>query len=311
MTWQVLISAPYMIPVIDRFRPWFAEHDIEITVADVQERLEEADLLPIIAKYHGIVCGDDRITKTVIDAAANLKVISKWGTGIDSIDSAYAATKGIPTGRTLDAFTQPVADTALGYILSFARNLPWMDKMMKAGIWDKIPGRALNESTIGVVGVGCMGSAVLRRAKPFGARLLGNDIRTIDPAFVAEVGVEMMDLDSLLEQSDFVSVCCDLNPTSYLLFNDERFKRMKAGSVLVNTARGPVVQEEALVRALQSGKIVGCALDVFEHEPLPKTSALLGMDNVMLAPHNSNSSPKAWERIHHSTLKNLLDGLRG
>jgi D-3-phosphoglycerate dehydrogenase / 2-oxoglutarate reductase len=311
MTWHVLISAPYMIPVIDRFRPWFAEHDIEITVADVQERLEEADLLPIIARYHGIVCGDDRITKTVIDAATNLKVISKWGTGIDSIDSAYAATKGIPTGRTLDAFTQPVADTALGYILSFARNLPWMDKMMKAGIWDKIPGRALNESTIGVVGVGCMGSAVLRRAKPFGARLLGNDIRTIDPSFVAEVGVEMMDLDSLLEQSDFVSVCCDLNPTSYLLFNDERFKRMKAGSVLVNTARGPVVQEEALVRALQSGQIAGCALDVFEHEPLPKTSALLGMDNVMLAPHNSNSSPKAWERIHHSTLKNLLDGLRG
>ncbi len=310
MTWHVLISAPYMIPVIDRFRPWFAEHDIEITVADVQERLEEADLLPIIAKYHGIVCGDDRITKTVIDAATNLKVISKWGTGIDSIDAAYAATKGIPTGRTLDAFTQPVADTALGYILSFARNLPWMDKMMKAGIWDKIPGRALNESTIGVVGVGCMGSAVLRRAKPFGARLLGNDIRTIDPSFVAEVGVEMMDLDSLLEQADFVSVCCDLNPTSYLLFNDERFKRMKAGSVLVNTARGPVVQEEALVRALQSGKIAGCALDVFEHEPLPRTSALLGMDNVMLAPHNSNSSPKAWERIHHSTLKNLLDGLR-
>ncbi|OAN49291.1 hypothetical protein A6A04_04025 [Paramagnetospirillum marisnigri] len=311
MTWNVLISAPYMIPVIDRFRPWFAEHDIEITVADVQERLEESDLLPIIAKYHGIVCGDDRITKAVIDTATNLKVISKWGTGIDSIDSAYAASKGIPTGRTLDAFTQPVADTALGYILCFARNLPWMDKMMKAGVWDKIPGRALNESTIGVVGVGCMGSAVLRRAKPFGARLLGNDIREIDPAFVAEMGVEMMDLDSLLEQSDFVSVCCDLNPTSYLLFNDARFARMKAGSVLVNTARGPVVEEAALVRALQSGRIAGCALDVFEHEPLPKTSALLGMDNVLLAPHNSNSSPKAWERIHHSTLKNLLDGLRG
>ena len=310
MTWNVLISAPYMIPVIDRFRPWFAEHDIAITVAEVNERLEEADLLPIIGQYHGIVCGDDRITQAVIDAAPKLKVISKWGTGIDSIDSAYAATKRIPTGRTLDAFTQPVADTALGYILSFARNLPWMDRMMKAGIWDKIPGRALNESTIGVVGVGCMGSAVLRRAKPFGARLLGNDIREIDPAFIAEVGVEMMGLDALLEQSDYVSVCCDLNPTSHHLFSHAQFKRMKKSAVIINTGRGPVVQEAALVAALTSGEIAGCALDVFEHEPLAADNPLKAMDNVMLAPHNSNSSPKAWERIHHSTLKNLLDGLR-
>ncbi len=311
MTWNVLISAPYMIPVIDRFRPWFAEHGIEITVAEVDERLEEADLLPIIGRYHGIVCGDDRITARVIDAATNLKVISKWGTGIDSIDSAYAASKGIPTGRTLDAFTQPVADTAMGYVLSFARNIPWMDRMMKAGVWEKIPGRALNESTIGVVGVGCMGSAVLRRAKPFGARLLGNDLKTVDAGFVAEVGVEMTDLDSLLAQADFVCVCCDLNPTSHRLFNDARFARMKPGAVIVNTARGPVIEEAALVRALQSGGIAGCALDVFEHEPLPATSPLRGMDNVLLAPHNSNSSPKAWERIHHSTLKNLLDGLNG
>ena len=310
MTWNVLISAPYMIPVVDRFRPWFAEHDMAITVAEVNERLEEADLLPIIGQYHGIVCGDDRITKAVIDAAPKLKIISKWGTGIDSIDSVYAATKGIKTGRTLDAFTQPVGDTQLGYILCFARKLPWMDRMMKEGIWDKIPGRALNESTIGVVGCGCTGGATLKRAKPFGARLLGTDIKPVDAGLIAETGVEMVALDRLLAESDFVSVCCDLNLTSFHLFSDAEFKRMKTSAVIINTGRGPVVDEKALVRALQAGQIGGAAMDVYEDEPLPESSPLRSMDNVMLAPHNSNSSPKAWERIHHSTLQNLLDGLR-
>lgn len=309
MTWNVLISAPYMIPVVDRFRPWFAEHDIAITVAEVNERLEEADLLRLIAPFHGIVCGDDRITPRVIDAAVNLKVISKWGTGIDSIDAAYALTKGIRTGRTLDAFTQPVADSQLGYILAFARRQPWMDRMMKAGVWDKIPGRALDESTVGVVGVGCMGSAVMRRVQPFGARLLGTDIRSIDPGFVAAVGAEMVEFDQVLGESDFVCVCCDLNPTSFHLFNDSAFARMKPTSVVINTARGPVVEEAALIRALQAGSIAGAALDVFEHEPVAPGNPLLAMDTVMLAPHNSNSSPKAWERVHLSTLANLLDGL--
>lgn len=310
MTWKVLVSAPYLIPFIERFRPWFAENGIDITVADVQERLEEEDLLPIIGAYHGMVCGDDRVTPKVIAAATNLKVISKWGTGIDSIDKAACDERGIRICRTRDAFSQPVGDTQLGYILAFARRLPWMDRMMKQGIWEKIPGRALNESTVGVVGIGDSGKATVSRLVGFGCRILGTDIREVEPDFIRTTGIEMTSLDTLLAESDFVSVCCDLNETSHHLFSDAQFKRMKTSAVIINAARGPVIDEKALVRALQAGEIAGAGMDVFEEEPLPSDSPLRGMDNVMIAPHNANSSPKAWERIHWSTLNQLLEGLR-
>lgn len=309
MTWKVLVSAPYMLPVIDRFRPWFAEHDIAITIADVRERLEEAELLPIIAEYHGMICGDDRVTPLVIAAAKNLKVISKWGTGIDSIDKDAAEQRGIRVCRTRDAFSQPVGDTQLGYILAFARKQPWMDRMVKQGIWEKIPGRALYESTCGVVGIGDSGKATVRRLKGFGCRILGADIRQIEPDFISETGIEMVPFDTLLAESDFVSVCCDLNQMSHHLFSDAQFKRMKNTAIIVNAARGPLIDEMALIRALQAGEIAGAGMDVFEDEPLPADNPLRSMDNVMLAPHNANSSPKAWERIHWSTLNQLLDGL--
>lgn len=310
MPWKVLITAPYLLPVMDRFRPWFAANGIEPVVADVNERMEETDLLPLVGDIDGVACGDDRFTARVMDAAPKLKVISKWGTGIDSIDKAAADARGIHVCRTLDAFTEPVGDSTLGYILSFARRLPWMDRQMKSGIWDKIPGRALNESTVGVIGVGATGSGTLRRARAFGAELLGTDIRDVHPGHVKALGVTMVSLDELLARSDFVCVHCDLNPTSHHLMSDAQFKKMKPTAVLLNLARGPVVDEKALVRALQSGTIAGAALDVFEDEPLPADSPLRRMDNVMLAPHNSNSSPKAWERIHLSTLDQLLAGLK-
>lgn len=310
MTWKVLVSAPYLVPFMDRFAPWFAENGIEAVVADVQERLEESDLLPIIGDYHGMVCGDDRVTAQVIAAADKLKVISKWGTGIDSIDKAAAEARGIRVCRTRDAFSQPVGDTQLGYILAFARKQPWMDRMIKQGIWEKIPGRALNESVVGVVGVGDSGKATVRRLVGFGCKILGADIREIEPEFIAETGIEMVGLEELLAQADFVSVCCDLNSTSHHLFSDAQFKAMKTNAVIVNAARGPIIDEKALVRALQAGEIAGAGLDVFEEEPLPADSPLRGMDNVMMAPHNANSSPKAWERIHWSTLNQLLEGLK-
>lgn len=308
--WKVLITAPYMLPVVDRFAEFFAEHGIEAVKADVEERMEEADLLPVIGEYDGIVCGDDRFTPKVMDAAPKLKVISKWGTGIDSIDSAAAAERGIRVCRTIDAFTNPVADSVMGYILSFARRLPWMDVRMKGGNWGKIDGRALNECTIGVIGVGATGSATLRRAAPFGATLLGTDIRDIHPGHLASLAVEMVDLDTLLGRSDFVCVHCELNESSHHLLSTDQFARMQNSAVLINLARGPIVDERALVAALKAGEIAGAALDVFEDEPLPLTSALLKMENVMLAPHNSNSSPKAWERVHWSTLHQLVDGLK-
>lgn len=306
----VLMTAPYMIPFLDRFRPVLADYGIDLIVPDVQERMEEEDILKYAGQFDGTICGDDRYTARVIEACTpRLKIISKWGTGVDSIDAEACAKFGVKLGRTPNAFTTPVADTVLGYMLAFARRGPWMDRAMKRGEWEKIPGKTLSECTLGVIGIGNIGKAVTRRAKAFGMKVYGTDIVDIDHVFVSETGIEMTNLEMLLSNSDFVSVNCDLNPTSHHLINADTLALMKPTAILINTARGPLVDEKALVAALSSGQLGGAALDVFEHEPLPADSPLLKMDNVMLAPHNSNSSPTAWERIHWSTIKNLVEGL--
>ena len=306
----ILFSAPYMIPLLDRFRPELESYNLDLIVAEVYERLEEQQLLQYAGQFDGTICGDDKYSARVLEACApRLKVISKWGTGIDSIDRQTAARLGIQVRNTPNAFTLPVADTVLGYMLAFARCQSWMDRAMKFGRWEKIPGRSLSECMLGVVGVGTIGKAVIRRARAFGMTILGNDIIEVDHVFLAENGVEMTGLDDLLSRSDFVSLNCDLNPTSIHLMNSRTLAKMRPTAILINTARGPIVEELALIEALQTGRIAGAALDVYESEPLPASSPLVKMDNVMLAPHNANSSPAAWERVHCNTIKNLLDGL--
>lgn len=310
MKYTVLLTAPYMLPFVDRFKPVLEQYNIDLIIPDVKERMEEADLLEYAGQFDGSICGDDRYTERVISACApRLKVISKWGTGIDSIDASACSRYEIKIGRTLNAFTLPVADSVFGYILAFARRQPWMDREMKNGKWQKIAGKSLSESALGVIGLGNIGKAVTRRAKAFGMKAFGNDIIEIDPAFITETEIKMTDLQSLLSNSDFVSIHCDLNPTSHHLMNSDTFALMKPNAILINTARGPIVDERTLTTALQNGQIAGAALDVFEYEPLPLDSALLRMDNVMLAPHNSNSSPAAWEMVHWNTIKNLVEGL--
>ncbi len=310
MAYRVLLSAPYMIPIIDRFRSLFQAAGVEVIVAEVHERLSEAELLSFAGDVDGAICGDDRFTASVLEAfAPRLKVISKWGTGVDSIDRDAAARLGVQVFNTPGAFTDPVADTVMAYVLAFARKGPWMDRDMKDGRWDKLPGRSLRECTLGVVGVGRIGKAVLERARAFGMRLLGNDVVEVDPGFVKRVGVTMTSLADLLAASDFVSLNCDLNPTSHHLIDRDALRSMRPNAVLINTARGPVVDEPALVEALERGWIAGAALDVFEEEPLPQGSPLRCMDHVLLAPHNANSSPAAWEAVHRNTIRNLFKGL--
>jgi D-3-phosphoglycerate dehydrogenase len=306
----ILFSAPNMIPFLPRYRPMFESLGLQLIVPEVHERLSEAEILTHAGQFDGTICGDDYYTARVLEACSpRLKVISKWGTGIDSIDRQAAENLGIQVCNTPNAFTLPVADTVLGYILAFARRLPWMDKAIKTGHWEKIPGRSLSECTLGVVGVGKIGKAVIRRARTFGMKLLGNDIIPIDSVFLTKNKVEMTTLDDLLSRSDFISLNCDLNPTSYHLMNSTTLSYINPSAILINTSRGPVVDEAALVSALLSCKLAGAALDVFETEPLPSTSPLIKMENVLLSSHNANSSPKAWEKVHQNTIDNLLNGL--
>lgn len=309
MKYRVLVSAPYFQPVLEEFRSEFERRGIEIVVPDVLERLNEAALLDVIGDIDGVLCGDDEFTERVLDRAKKLKVISKWGTGIDSIDRAACLARGIAVCNTPNAFSVPVADTVLGYTLAFSRNLLAMDRAMKGGVWKKIPGRALSECIFGIVGVGNIGTALAKRLQPFGAKLLGTDPRPISEDLKSSTGITQVSLEELLRQSDFVSLNCDLNPTSRHLIRAETLALMKPTAVLINTARGPIVKEVDLCTALESGRIAGAGLDVFEHEPLPVASPLRRLENALIAPHNSNSSPTAWKVVHLNTMRQLFERL--
>ena len=296
--------------VIERFRPYLEENNIEIIVPNVNERLEEEDLSEYIEYIDGVMCGDDKFTRNILSRAKRLKVISKWGTGVDSIDIKACEEFGIKLCNTPNAFTEPVADSVLAYMLCFARKTPWMDKHMKNGVWEKIPGFALREKVLGIIGVGNIGRAVTKRARAFGMRVMGNDIKEVDPEFVSETGIEMVSKDDIFKEVDILSMNCDLNATSRHILDETAFSQMKKQPFVINTARGPLIKEEALIHALKNGVVSGAGLDVFEEEPLPVTSELMKMENVLIAPHNSNSSPNAWERVHQNTISNLLEVLR-
>jgi D-3-phosphoglycerate dehydrogenase len=308
---KVLLSAPYMLRDFEFVKDFFPKHGIEVTCADVKEQLSEEVLLEIIEDFDGAICGDDGYTRRVMEKAKKLKVISKWGTGIDAIDSVAAEELGIKVCRTPNAFSHPVADTTLAYMLAFARNVITSDVQMKAGIWDKIRGFTLSEKTLGIIGLGNIGTQVAKRAHAFNMKILANDIKEITPIILEQYDVTMTSKDYIFENADFITIHCDLNESSYHVLDTAAFAKMKRKPYIINTARGGHIAHEALLSALENGIISGAGLDVFEKEPLPLDDKLLRRDDVILAPHNSNNSKRYWEAVHENTLANLVKYLEG
>ena len=306
---KVLITAPYMLREREKVEKIFSGFSLDLYWAEVKERLEEDELLSIIGKYDGIICGDDRITKSVIDAAIRLRVIVKWGTGIDSINKEYANKRNILVYNTPGVFTNPVADTTLGMILYFARGLKQNDVVMKMGGWDKPQGYALSEKKIGIIGLGNIGTAVAKRLCAFETIIFANDIVEKDPSIIEKYCIKMVSKEEIYEQCDFITLHCDLNESSHHLLNRKVFVRMKNSAYIINTSRGPILKEADLIDALRKGVIAGAGLDVFEHEPLPVNSPLRKMSNTILSSHNSNSSPMHWQNVHENSIKMLLKGL--
>ena len=306
---KVLITAPYMLREREKVEKMFSGLSLDLCWAEVKERLEEDELLSIIDKYDGIICGDDRITEPVIDAASRLRVIVKWGTGIDSINKEYANKRNILVYNTPGAFTNPVADTALGMILYFARGLKQNDVVMKTGGWDKPQGYALSEKKIGIIGLGNTGTAVAKRLCAFETTILANDIVEKDSSIIEKYCINMVSKEEIYEQCDFITLHCDLNESSHHLLSQNVFIKMKSSAYIINTSRGPIVKEADLIDALRKGVISGAGLDVFEDEPLPVNSPLRKMNNTILSSHNSNSSPMHWQNVHKNSIKMLLKGL--
>jgi len=167
----------------------------------------------------------------------------------------------------------------------------------------------MSECTLGIIGLGNIGKAIAQKAQPFGITILGYDPQKPPKHFLEQTRTQLVSMDRLISESDFITLNCDLNESSFHILSTAEFNNMSKKPFIINAARGPLIDENALIGALKSDQISGAALDVFEREPLPQNSALRSFNNVLLAPHNSNSSPASWDKVHESTLNNLLVGL--
>lgn len=306
---KVAISAPYMHQEKNKIENYLKNYNWEPVWIPVKERLEEEDLIKFINQFDGIICGDDRLTANVYDHAKNLKVVVKWGTGIDSINKEEAEKRGIEVCRTPNAFTVPVAESTLALMLSFARNIQFNDRVMKSGDWAKPQGHTLSECTVGLVGFGNIGQAVAKRLLPFQCKILATDIMNKSQE-AKNCGVEFVSLDEILEHCHYISLHTDLNSTSHHLINQKSISKMKLSPFIINTARGPLICEEDLILGLEQKKISGAGLDVFEVEPLETSSPLRNMPQVLLSSHNTNSSSHYWNFVHQNSLEMMDAGLR-
>ncbi len=196
------------------------------------------------------------------------------------------------------------------YILHFSRNVPRLNQRIREGVWEHVSGSALSGKVVGIVGMGNIGKAVAKRARAFDMRVYATDIKTIDPEVVSAFDLTVVTKEELLREADFVVLACDLNEQSFHLMSTPEFSLMKETAILCNTARGPVVDEPALVQALQEKKIRGAGIDVFEVEPLPSDSPLRTMDNVLLSPHDAYNTIEATNYVHDNTVRNLVEGLK-
>lgn len=256
----------------------------------------------------------DRIDPQLMDAGPNLKVISNLAVGYDNIDIPAASQRGIPVGNTPGVLNDTTADFAFALMMAVARRIPEGQRYVQDGKWKTwhptvLAGQDIFGSTLGIIGSGRIGAAVARRAQGFDMRLLVNSLETEEE--IRQLGGEKVDLDFLLTESDFVSLHVPLTDETHHLISERELGLMKPTAILVNTARGSVLDPEALFAALRDGKILAAGLDVTDPEPIPLDDPLLTLDNCLIVPHIASASVATRTKMAHMAVDNVIAGLRG
>ena len=305
----VLVTCPPMQASVVDWRSRFDALGIKVGLPEVVQQLSPAELIALLPAYDGMIAGDDPLNADVLHSAARLRVVSKWGIGLDSIDLGAAAELGIRVTNTPDTFGDEVADVAIGYLVMLARQLHRIDRSVRGGAWAKPQGVSLAGRTLGIVGLGSIGRALARRGAAMGMRVIGHDVDAATGRRASGEGIEVVELEQLIDEADVISLHCPLTDQNRHMINEARLARVRPGSYLINTARGPLIDERALIAALQAGRLAGAALEVFEEEPLPAGSPLTGMDNVILGSHNASNTAEAVARVNELAIDNVLLGM--
>lgn len=309
MRYKVLVTPRSLAEAFDEPLRMLEDSGHEVIRNPHGRPFTEEELRTLIKDVDGIIVGLDAISREVIAAAEKLKVISKYGVGVDNIDLEAARAKGIIVTYTPSSNSEAVADLTMGLLLAAARRIPSADRAVRSGDWRKVVGLAVWKKTIGVVGVGRIGRGVVKRASGFNMKILCCD-KVMDSDFAARYGAEYVSLDFLLQQSDFVTLHVPLTDETRGLIGEKELSQMKRTAILINTARGEVVDEDALYQALVGGRIAGAALDVFRNEP-PIGSRLLELDNVILTPHIGAHTDEAITEMGCKAVRNLMAVLNG
>ena len=271
------------------------------------EILSREEMLALVRDVDGIIVGVDPLDREVLQAAGRLRAIAKYGVGVDNIDMEYARERGIPVSVTRGANANAVADYAFALMLTAARGVSRADRACRQGRWERVSGLDVWGKTLGILGLGAIGRGVAARGRGFQMRGLAYDLYR-DEAYAASQGIEYASLEEVLAQADFVSLHLPLTADTERVINSGTIGLMKPGAVLVNTARGGLVDEEALFAALREGRLAGAALDVFREEP-PHIEGLETLENLVVSAHCAAASPSASEQMGLLSAQNLLADL--
>ena len=283
------------------------EFDCEIIENPYGRPLKEDELIPLLVDVDGVIAGLDEFGEKVLKSSNRLKVISRYGVGIDNIDMEAAKRLGIFVINTPDVNTQAVADLTFGLILSVSRKIPQSHQSTRKGRWERFIGREVYGKRLGIIGLGRIGKAVANRAKGFEMEIIAYDVQR-DESFAETLEIKFLPLDDLLMEADFVTLHCGLNPQTKGLIGPRELGLMKETAYLINTARGELVDERALYEALKEGKIAGAGLDVYEQEP-PLESSLLSLENAVTTGHIAAYTDEAIKEMALASVKNLLSAL--
>lgn len=271
--------------------------------------LTEDHLLGLVSDVDALIAGTEPVTARVLAAASRLRIVARRGVGLDSVDLVAATARGVVVTVTAGVLTDAVADHALALLLAVARQIARFDRLLKAGGWERSPSLEVSGRTLGIVGFGAIGRAVARRGAGFGMRLLACDVAP-DARAAEALEVTLCGLDDLLAASDFVTLHVPLGPGTRGLIGEAALRRMKPTAVLINTSRGAIVEEAALIAALREGRLAGAGLDVFEGEPRPNP-ALVQLENVVATPHVASHTAETLARMDRSCVEAVLAVLAG
>lgn len=271
------------------------------------------DILAVSRDADAILVTYAKLTRDLISQLTRCKAIGRFGLGVDNIDLPACKEKGIAVSYVPDYCIREVSDHTMAMLLSLIRKIPFSNKLVQGGRWEMpavVPIRRIEGTVLGLVGFGHIPRMVAPKAKAFGLKVIVYD-PYVNAELLEAAGVESVDLDTLLKRSDYLSVHAPLTPRTRGMINAEAFSKMKRGIYIVNTARGPLIDEAALVAALDSGQVGGAALDVVEVEPMPKDSPLLGRDNVIITPHTAFYSVEALAELQSKAASDVARVLSG